>query len=103
MPVAQRLRDSGHFEEGDPQDNGTIRFWVNGWPSSAIYVQPNDQEVHIRDQAFLMSRFPNNANLYEFVREHESGTVHGERNDAFAHRLGGEHIAQAIDIIRLGL
>ena len=103
MPVAQRLRESGHFEEGAPQGNGTIRFWVNGWRSSSIYVQPNDQEVHIRDQAFLMSRFPNNANLYEFVRENESGTVHGEGNDAFAYRLGGEHIAQAIDIIRLGL
>ena len=103
MPVAQRLRDSGHFEEGAPQGNGTIRFWVNGWRSSSIYVQPNDQEVHIRDQAFLMSRFPNNANLYEFVRENESGTVHGEGNNAFAYRLGGEHIAQAIDIIHLGL
>ena len=103
MPVAQRLRDSGHFEEGAPQGNGTIRFWVNGWRSSSIYVQPNDQEVHIRDQAFLMSRFPNNANLNDFVREHASGTVHGEGNAPYAHRLGGEHIAQAIDIIRLGL
>ena len=32
---------------------------MGGLPS-AIYVQPNDQEVHIRDQAFLRSRFPNN-------------------------------------------
>ena len=103
MPVTQRLRNSNLFEEGDPQGSGTIRFWVSEWPSSSIYVQPNGQEVHIRDQAFRNSRFPNNERLYEFVRNHTSGTVHGEGNAAYAHRLGGEHIAQAIDIIRLGL
>ena len=103
MSVTQRLRDSELFEEGNRQGKGTVRFWVRGWPRSTIYVQANDQEVHIRDNAFQIGRFPNNDGLYDFVRNHAGGTVHGEGNASYAHRLGGEHIAQVIDLIRVGL
>ena len=38
--MIQRVRDSGLFEERDPQANGTVCFTVLGRPGASIYYRP---------------------------------------------------------------
>ena len=93
MSVRQQLMDSGHFEEVSRQSDGTERFLVRDQETggthfgSAIFVQPNDHEVHIRIGALENDRFPNSRRLHDFLRENALEMRHGQGNSSYAYVL----------------
>ena len=105
MSVRRQLIDSGHFEEVSRQADGTLRFLVRDDETggthfgSAIYVQPTDQEVHIRISALENSRFPNNRRLYAFLRHNAQETRHGQGNSSYAYLLPEVHLPRMIELI----
>ena len=103
MSAMQQLRNSGLFDEGKPQENGSVHFQVKGKYGATIYVTGNEREIQIRDGALQKNRFPNNKRLYEFVRSRAHGTARSKGNSAYAYRLNREHIAKVIEVIRSGL
>ena len=101
--VMQQLEDSGLFDDGKLQKNGSVSFQVKGKYAATIYVTKNEREIQIRDGALQKNRFPNNKRLYEFVGSRAHGTARSKGNSAYAYRLNHEHIAKVIEVIRSGL
>ena len=94
------------LEEASLQASGVARYLVKNietgrtYRSSSIYVQPNDREIHIAESTLENGRFPNNARLYQFIRDNEQGTRHGAGNSAYAFVLHVRHIPGMIRILR---
>ena len=105
MSAMQQLRDSGLFNERDPQSNGSVCFQMRAAPRGAsIYVAENGRELHIRHSPLDRGKFPNNQRLGDYVREHtHNDAVHGEGNRAYAYALHAEHVGEVIGIIRAGM
>ncbi len=100
--IKQQLEDSGLFDDGNLQKNGSVSYQVKGAYAATIYVTKNEREIHIRNGALQKNRFQN-PKLYDFVRSRAHGTAHGKGNSAYAFRLGPEHLAKVIELIRIGL
>ena len=100
--MIQRLRDSGLFEEHDPQGNGSVCFTVLGRTGASIYYRPyvrKADELHIIVGALERGNFPNNERLHRFVRQHSHDMAHG-RAVNYSYRLATAHIDELIDIVR---
>ncbi len=100
--IKQQLEGSGLFDDGNLQKNGSVSYQVTGAYAATIYVTKNEREIHIRNGALQKNRFQNQK-LYDFVRSRAHGTAHGKGNSAYAFRLGREHVAKVIELIRSGL
>ena len=103
MSAMQQLRDSGLFNECDPQENGSVCFTVLGEPGASIYFKPyvrKADELHVIVSALELGRFPNNERLHQFVRQHFHGMVHGAGNVNYSYRLATAHIDELVEIVR---
>ena len=105
MSAMQQLRDSGLFNERDPQRNGSVCFQVKDAPRGAsIYVTANERELHIRYSPLGIDKFPNNQRLHDFIQEHtHNDAVHGEGNPARSYALHIKYVYEVIMIIRDGV
>ncbi len=104
MSVRQQLRDSGLFDENDPQNRPVHRgaqcFRLTGAERGASIYATDLGHFQIREGALENGRFPNNARLYEFVRANSFGI---SSNNARGIMIRDSHIAEVVDIIRGGL
>ena len=100
MSVKQRLRDSGIFKECQPQENGTVRFELK--PNTSLYVLRNGSDFEILKGALRNERFPNNAQLYDFVERH-GHEIKRSNDPSWSFRLrGSKHVDAVIRIVREG-
>ena len=96
MSVKQRLRDSGLFgKERPPQTNGTVSFELQ--PRTSLYVLGNDHEFEILTSSLRNNRFPNNAQLFDFVKRRGRPV----RNSG-SFRLRGDDVDEVIRIMKEG-
>ena len=96
MSVKQRLRDSGLFgKERPPQTNGTVSFELQ--PKTSLYVLGNDDEFDILVGSLRNNRFPNNAQLFDFVKRRGRLVRNSE-----SFRLRGDDVDEVVRIIREG-
>ena len=104
VSVRGALRESGLFDERDPQSHGTVCFTVRQWERASIYVQRNDRKFEILESALDKSkRFPGNPQLVSFVHDSKIGYTRREGDPSRAYALDGEHINGVIEIIREGI
>ena len=96
MSVKQRLRDSGLFgKERPPQTNGTVSFELQ--PKTSLYVLGNDHEFDILVGSLRNDRFPNNAQLFDFVKRRGCLVRNSE-----SFRLRGDDVDEVIRIMKEG-
>ena len=96
MSVKQRLRDSGLFgKERPPQTNGTVSFELQ--PKTSLYVLGNDDEFDILVGSLRNNRFPNNAQLFDFVKRRGRLVRNSE-----SFRLCGDDVDEVIRIMKEG-
>ena len=101
--MIQRVRDSGLFEERDPQANGTVCFTVLGRPGASIYYRPyvlKADELHVIVSALEGGNFPNNERLHRFVCQRTHGRAHGEGNVNYSYRLATAHVDELVEIVK---
>ena len=101
----QQLRDSGLFNERDPQSNGSVCFTVQGWEDASIYFRPyatKADELHIWRGPLDSGKFPNNQRLHDYIREHaHRDAYHGKGTPAYTLHI--KYVYEVIMIIREGL
>ena len=101
MSVGQHLIDSGLFEELSRQEsNDTVRLGVIGYRHATVYVPRGDRAMDITLSAFRNERFPNNDRLDEFFRDNGRIVHRNASNEAY--QIGGQHVAEVVEIIRGG-
>ena len=104
MSVRQQLRDSGLFDENDPQrrpvHRGAQCFRLRGAERGASIYATDLGHFQIREGALENGRFPNNARLYAFVHANNFDV---SRNNARGFMIRDSHIGEVIEIIRGGL
>ena len=103
MSVRQQLRDSGLFDENDPQrrpvHKGAQSFPLRGAKRGASIYATNLGHFQIRESALEKGKFPNPARLYAFVRANHFDI---SRNNARGFMIRDSHIGEVIEIIRGG-
>ena len=98
--LLQLLRGSELLQEERPQSSGVIRFRVvNGQYGASIYMQPSGRLVHVRARALERGRYPNNDDLFEYIRQNNDGLLRGRDNASHAYKVLAEDVPGMLAVI----
>lgn len=98
MSVRERLRATNRFDEYD-QENGTTRFTLRGHRWASIYALSDGRRFHVRVGAVRNERFPNSAELGDYLQRERRAMRHGPGNAAEAFELDGAQLNDVLAII----
>ena len=95
--LANVLKRTGRFEHTRQASSGIHTFMLYGYDHATIYVLPSGRRAHIRVNALVNGRFPNNDRLQEYLREHVRKTDRAWGDNLFV--LRPRQLGRVLEII----